>query len=133
MSAGTANIYIEQGSTFRMTLTLRAPVISPAPEGLPIDLTGLTFTGQIRATATKTDILASFDFEILDQMDPDTKGMVIVTMDAETTSEIPVKTNSTPEKTNTVYAYDIESTSVGGDTQRWLQGTATISPEVTRV
>lgn len=128
MSAANYDIKIDQGSDFSMTLTFKDINENN------IDLTGFVFDGQLRLSYSNPVIIASFTFTILDQSDPLTLGQVIVSMDAATSTAIPVtpiQGNST-QRPNTNYIYDIEAT-FAGITKRWLQGKVALSPEVTRV
>ena len=124
--AGQHNIYIEHGADFLMELTLNDE------NGDPIDLTTSTFSGQVRKTATSADSLGDFTFTILNQAVPANVGKVQVKMSNAVTSAIPVNRNTTYAKTPTKYAYDIERSESGGLKERWLEGVATVSPEVTR-
>lgn len=123
MSAGTYTMTIEQGSTFNMQLTINDSL------GAPIDLTGHVFRGQIRKTISDTAIQASFTFALLNQItDP---GKVSITLTPADTSAIAVPAQRTVLRSPVAMSYDIES-ALGGVVYRWLEGTANISPEVTR-
>ena len=124
MAAGNYDITIEQGATFKITLTIKDEL------GVVIDLTGLTFRGKIKKSFADTDAQANFDFNVLDQTDPLTKGMVEVILPADQTEAIPAPAKGNM-RTLTKMVYDIESENIGGDVVRWLQGSALISPEVT--
>lgn len=123
MSAGTYTMAIEQGSSFNMQLTINDSL------GAPIDLTGHVFRGQIRKTISDTVIQASFTFTLLNQI-TDT-GKVSVTLTDAETAAIVVPAQRTVLRTAVAMSYDIES-EITGVVYRWLEGTANISPEVTR-
>lgn len=123
MSAGTYTMTIEQGSSFSMQLTINDSLDAP------IDLTGHVFRGQIRKTISDTVIQASFTFTLLDQI-TDT-GKVSVTLTDAETAAIAVPAQRTVLRTTVAMSYDIES-EIAGVVYRWLEGTANISPEVTR-
>jgi len=125
MSAGNYNITIEQGATFFMTLNLKDE------DGVAIDLTGHTFRGKVKKTFADTVAVATFSFNVLDQTAEATKGKVEVSISATDTAAI-VLTNKTVERSLTKMAYDIESEDVSGFVKRWLQGSANISPEITK-
>jgi len=126
MSAGVHNILIEQGATFQLTLTMRDET------GTPINLTGQTFQGWLKQSFTEVAAIAEFDFSLQDQSDPLTVGKVVVSLDAITTAALPAQGKGTV-RTLTKMVYDIESYDGDGYIVRWLQGEASISPEVTTV
>ena len=123
MAAGIHKFLIEQGASFSQTLVLK-----DGSDAL-IDLTGLTFTGKIRRTATSGDVIATFTCEV---SSPETDGEVVVSMTATETAAIPVVKNSQASKQLTEYAYDIESVNGSDEVVRWLEGVVEVSPEVTR-
>jgi hypothetical protein len=125
MSAGEYNLYIEQGADFYNLFTIQDSA------GNRVDLTGHTFTGKIRRTASATSVDAEFDFTILDQTQAATKGQVEVELAAADSSAIVLDSSADAVRTTTFFSYDIESV-VGGIVTRWVQGTAEISPEVTK-
>lgn len=122
MSAGKLDLSIEQGATFKRKL------IFTSATNVPIDLTGDSFAGQIRSSASNPTIIISFTCTITNP----TAGEVEITLTATETSSIPVRASTSPEKESTTYAYDIERTLAGGSKQRVLEGLANVSPEVTR-
>lgn len=124
MSAGTYDIVIEQGATFERTMTIKDS------NDDPIDLTGFTFTGQVRKTYSSSSIIISFTFEILNQVS--NTGQVKMKLTSSQTSSIPVDKADNYEKKTTIYCYDVEM-DTGSVVDRIIQGTASISPEVTRV
>ncbi len=95
----------------------------------PIDLTGHIFRGQIRKTASDSQVVAGFSFTILNQT-TDT-GRVQVHLSNTASSAIQLNSSLQAQRTMTLMAYDIESEYVGRVT-RWLEGTVIFSPEVTR-
>jgi len=114
---------INQGEDFIIQLELRGE------DNVPLDLTDHTFEGQIRNTASSDSIVASFTFEVLDQI-TDT-GKVLVSLSASDTSDIPLPYSKSAYRRIAIFAYDIESEAYGRK-YRWLGGVLTISPEVTR-
>lgn len=125
MPAGRHDITVEQGADFYMLLTLKDS------DGEPIDLTGHSFRGKIRATPSESAVIAEFDFTLLDQSDDETIGQVEVEIPAVETAAIVADASEDFERTLTYFAYDIESDS-GGAVTRWLEGTVTLSPECTK-
>lgn len=127
MSAAKYDIKIEQGATFDMVLTLRDAA------GDVMDLTDHSFRGQVRKSYSDLTVQATFQFEVLDQTQPATKGKVRVFIPAAQTTLIKVNKADSEKRTLTPYIYDIESQiPTGSYVFRWLEGTANISPEVTK-
>lgn len=125
MAAGVHDILVEQGATFSMVLVLKDENRNA------LDLTGLAFRGKIKKAFTDTTSQADFVFNILDQSNTATKGRVEVSLSATQTAAISAPTKGA-SRTLTVMIYDIESQSPTGEVIRWLQGDASISPEVTK-
>lgn len=123
MAASKVDLTIEQGAVYKATLTIKDELLAL------IDLTGYTFSGQIRKKYDDKSALASFTFTILNQVTY--KGQVEMTLTDVQTSQIPVDGASGPKKTLTQYAYDVE-VNTGSYKYRLMEGIAYISPEVTR-
>jgi hypothetical protein len=119
----TYEMLVKQGEDLYLVLEIQDE------NSTPIDLTGHTFRGQIRKTASDPTIVASFSFNILNQT-TDT-GKVEVTLSSAVSSSIQLNSSLQAQRTLTFMAYDIESEYAGRVT-RWLEGRAIISPEVTR-
>lgn len=113
-----------QGSDYELGVTIKDST------GTLIDLTGHTFTGQVRKTASDLIVQAIFSFEILDQV-TDT-GRVNIKMDAATSSGITLDKSKSSSRKITTMTYDVESVSVALGTKRWLEGKVNFSPEVTK-
>lgn len=124
MGAATLNIEIEQGASFYRLLTVKDN------SGTPIDLTGYTFRGQVRSKYSDASILAAFTFTILNQVSA--TGQVEMTMTDIVTAGIPVASVSDNSRPSTPGIYDVEMVSGSGTVTRLLEGSADISPEVTR-
>ena len=118
------DITVYQGATFQIQLEIKNSL------GVPLNLTGYTFRGQIRRTVSFSAIEASFTFTIADQI-TDT-GKVTCVISATDTAAIVVDTSSTFQRKTTKMAYDIESEDGSGFVTRWLQGVADIVPEATK-
>lgn len=124
MAAGKLNILIEQGADFKRKL-----IFKDSNNAL-IDLTGSSFTGQIRKSASDATIIATFSCTVLDQVT--NTGEVLIQLSNTQTSAIPVAASKDPEKQLTEYAYDIERTLPSAEKERILEGIASVSPEVTK-
>lgn len=122
--SGKYDMSISQGSDFTLGLTIKDSA------GAPIDLTGHTFSGQIRKTASDSTIQASFSFTILDQV-VDT-GRVNVELPAATSSSLILDKSKSASRKITTMTYDVESEDSSGKIVRWLEGLVKLSPEVTK-
>jgi hypothetical protein len=116
---------IEQGATLERNLTIKDSA------GVPIDITGWTFRGQIRKTYSDATVQGEFDYEVKDQI-TDT-GKVRIFIDADDTSDIPVNPAINMNVQPTLYVYDIEAETPTGFVYRVLSGVAKVIPEVTKV
>lgn len=117
MVAAVHDITIEQGATFTLSMVWRDS------SGTPIDLTGCSARMQVRKKYNSETPWLSLTSEAGDIVLGDEDGTIVVT--------------ATDEMTETVTApacgvYDLEIVMSGGDVKRLVQGSATISPEVTR-
>jgi hypothetical protein len=117
MAAAKLNLYIEQGATFSKTLTFKDGA------GVPIDITGWVFSGQVRRAYSSSDILETFTFVTSNQIT--NTGEVVVSLTSAETMAIPAD-----YKVST-YAYDIETT-VGATVTRVVEGSVSFSAEVTK-
>jgi hypothetical protein len=112
MTAGVYDILCEQGATFRKTFTWLDE------NEQPVDLTGCSARMQVRpshkGTTTWLDLTGI-------AMDP-ALGQLLVVLTATVTAALPVSRG----------VYDLEVVHPTGDVTRLLQGTFTVSPEVTR-
>lgn len=118
MTAGTWNFTIEQGATFDRTLEWKDAA------DVPIPLAGLTARMQIRAKAGDATVLATLTTENggIVLTDP---GQIALHRSALETALLAFKTA----------VYDLEIVDPGGPEEvvtRLLQGTVTLSPEVTK-
>lgn len=131
MRAGNYNITCEAGSTFRRTLEIEQPDLVNDPTGqtyADFDLQGYTARMQVRRTIESTGFLLELTTE--------NGGLTINPADEINQIYIDVAasvTASLASNFNTVNAvYDLEIVNGDGVVSRILQGTFTISPEVTR-
>jgi hypothetical protein len=121
MAAAELDLTMEQGATFTRTLTISS-------DGVPLDLTGRTYRGKIAKFIGGTT-LASFTFTLLDQVT--NTGQVTMTLSAAETAALPTKKGTTSTRTTTSLIYDVEQVLADTTVQRILQGTITLSHEVT--
>ena len=112
MGAGVLNILIEQGATFSRTVVLKDGADQP------INLTGAQVRGHLR-TSYDAQAFVAFTMAI---NAPATNGSI--------SWELPVVDSRKLSAGS--WVYDIEVEYAGGTVDRVLQGTATVSPEVTR-
>lgn len=122
MAAGTHNIIIEQGATFSLIMDYR----DASNEAIP--LTGWTARMQVRATYSSPSPLLDL---------PGTDGTITITGETGRIEvAIPAAVTaglSLYGKDSAVYVYDLEITETAtGRVKRLVQGTATVSAEVTR-
>jgi hypothetical protein len=110
MSAGKYDIKIDQGSDFSLQLTVQE-------DGAAKDLTGFSARAQMRPTIDSTTLTATFTCTITNA----SNGILTMALPYSTTENINVGQ----------YHYDLELfTNV--TSQRLIQGTATVTGEVTR-
>lgn len=112
MSAGKYSITIEQGASFSLPITVQNS------SGSVIDLTGATPRGQLRLNHGSPRALATFAV---------TGSMSLGTF---TCSLTPEQTASLPAGSA---VYDVEIAYTSSSVDRLLEGSVTISPEVTRI
>jgi hypothetical protein len=115
MAAGKYDIVIEQGASFSMTITWKDSTDAP------VNLGGYTARMQVRTTHDSPEALVSL-----------TSGSGITLGGALGTIEVAIAPAVTAALPPSDAVYDLELQSSGGDVTRLLQGSVTISPEVTR-
>lgn len=112
----TFDITINQGETFQLTLTWKDSA------GTAIDLTGYSARMQVRETYSSSSTIVS-----LTQASGITlggaAGTIAILISAATTAALTAPFSG---------VYDLELVSGAGIVTRLVQGTATVSPEVTR-
>jgi hypothetical protein len=117
MAAGKLKLLIEQGATFRKTLTWKAGV--PA---VPVNLTSCTARMQFRSEIASATPLITLT----------TENGGIVLGGALGTIELIITATATAAITWTTGVYDLEVAFASGDVRRLVYGPVTVSPEVTR-
>ena len=127
MIAGVYNITIEQGTTFYRLNDVMEPTVLDPDVYEAFDLTGYTARMQIRRTIDNNDAPA------LSLVSPTASGNGITVMDgANNAISINITAATTATLTTSgVYDLEIIKTSTGA-VSRLIQGTITLSLEVTR-
>ena len=112
MAAGTYNFTLEQGSTFSRQITVQE-------NGTALNLTGYTARMQMRSTHDSSSIALTFTAAIAS---PASNGKINLGATATATAAVE----------EGIYVYDLEIESSAGTVTRILEGTITVTPEVTR-
>lgn len=121
MIAGTYNILCEQGTTFGRVLELQTPDPDDPNVFDPYDLTGHTARMQVRRTIDSSTPMITLTTENGGITLMGEEGKIIISMTDEQTAAL---TSSG--------VYDLEIIDGGGAVSRVVQGTFTLSLEVTR-
>lgn len=116
MAAGKYDITIEQGATFRLV----AQWLDSDED--PIDLDGYSARMQIRPYAESDEVFLTID----------TGSNGGITIESDWKIEIEIPADETETLTQYCGVYDLELESSTNIVTRLLQGSVTISPEVTR-
>ena len=115
VSPGLLNLTFSQGATWKLSLTYNNS------EGQPINLTNYTARMQARAsydsTATALNLTSGSGITL-----GGTAGTIALLVDATTTATIGAAQ----------YVYDMELVSNSGEVTRLIEGTLSVTPEVTR-
>jgi hypothetical protein len=117
MAAAKLKLAIEQGATFRKTVTWKAGVPS-----LPVDLTGCTARLQMRSEIASATVLVTLT----------TENGGIALGGVAGTIELIITATATALLTFTAAVYDLEIILANSDVRRLLYGPVTNSLEVTR-
>lgn len=113
---GTYNIVAYQGASFDQQFAWKI-------DDTPVNLTGYTARMQTRRDHTSETATLTLTTENGGITLGGSQGTILVEVDADTMEAVDAAE----------YVYDIELESAGGEVYRLLQGTFTVSPEVTRV
>ena len=105
-----ANLFVDQGATFATKLVLNDA------DGVPVDLTGYTASGQIRKHYTSSNA-TNFTVSLTAST-----GSVVLSLSA----------NATANLISGRYVYDVEMVDTSGNVSRIIEGIVTVSPNVTR-
>ena len=120
MNAGTYNIYCEEGATLLLSFTIVVPDPIDPEITTPYNLVGHTARMQVRRTITSSDVMVQLTSGNGLTIDTD-NSQIILNMPAQVTSSL---TSSG--------VYDLEIENSNGIVSRVIQGSFTLSPEVTR-
>ena len=112
MAAGQHNFTLEQGSTFDREITVQE-------NSQALNLTGYSARMQMRSTHDSSSIALTFTAAIAN---PATNGKINLGATATATAAVE----------EGIYVYDLEIESSAGTVTRILEGTITVTPEVTR-
>jgi hypothetical protein len=112
--AESTDFQIGQGETFKILVRL----LNRTTNNTPLDLTGCSFSGQLRENYTTDEVAA--DLTIIPAT-PLTSGSVFITLSASTTLQLDQRK----------YVYDVNLTD-SATTRRILEGSFTVRPTVTR-
>ena len=121
MIAGTYNIYCEQGATFSRILTVLVPDETDPAITTPYDLSNHTARMQVRRTMTASAAMVELTTENGSLTLDSDNGTIAIEMSDEVTASL-----------TTSGVYDLEIIDDQGHVSRVVQGTFTLSPEVTR-
>jgi hypothetical protein len=121
MPAVKKDLYIEQGTTYRLSVQWATPnpVASKPPD--PVNLTGYTARLQIRK-AQQTPVLVDATTETGEIEVLGTLGTLLVTLSATQTTNLNMRT----------LKYDLEVESPDGEVDRLLEGAVTVSANITQ-
>lgn len=117
MAAAKLNLYVEQGATFTRVLTINDSA------GDPVNLSTWSFAGQVRSNYASSVVLVNFTVVVKNQTT--NTGEVEISLTATQTAGIPAESQLSS------YVYDLEAT-IGSEKRRVVEGTFTLSAEVTR-
>ena len=112
MAAGKHNFTLEQGSTFDREITVQE-------NSQALNLTGYSARMQMRSTHDSSSIALTFTAAIAS---PASNGKINLGATATATAAVE----------EGIYVYDLEIESSAGTVTRILEGTITVTPEVTR-
>ena len=112
MAAGKHNFTLEQGSTFDREITVQE-------NSQALNLTGYSARMQMRSTHDSSSIALTFTAAIAN---PASNGKINLGATATATAAVE----------EGIYVYDLEIESSAGTVTRILEGTITVTPEVTR-
>lgn len=115
--AGTYNLAIEQGATFKVIFQWTDSNNSP------INITGYTLRSQIRATVESSSVMVDMT---------NANGKVTISDAAQGKIQMLLSATETASLAAGTGVWDLEVIAGDGTVTRLLQGSVTISPEVTR-
>ena len=96
-----------------------------------LDLTGYSYSGQIRDAYDSSVVIAVFTFEIANQFTD--RGRVTLSLTHDQTQNIPLPASSgNQKKPSKEYLYDIKETDTFGKVRRILEGSVIVTAGVTK-
>ena len=116
---GNYTLNIRQGEDYLLTATRKTGA------GVPVDLTGATFIGQIRSMAGSPVDIQDLTVTLFDAPN----GVFLVILTAAQTALLPVAPNVGYQNVPTLWTYDVIMT-LAGKKIRVLMGSVSVSPEV---
>lgn len=125
MTAGTYHIAVDQGATFRKTITWKDGA------GSAVNLTGYTARMQVRQSFASSSTIISATTANGKIALGGSLGTISILLSATETAAIPV---ASPNDFSDAFVgvYDLELVAPNGDVTRLLQGSFIVNPEVTR-
>ena len=119
--AGTYDLNINQGMTHKWEVTYTDDTDTP------VDLTGYQGRGQIRMNVNSPDVLCTLTVTVVTPL----SGRVDVLLPASETEGLSLRGRTAQDRTEAQYDVEVFNPS-SGKVVRLLQGSAFISPEVTK-
>lgn len=125
MTAGRYDMEVDQGTTFRKTITWKDS------SSTPVNLTGYTARMQVRASFTSSGTVASLTTSNGGITLGGAAGTVALYISATDTAAF---STASPSQFADAFVgvYDLELVSASGDVTRLLHGDFIVNPEVTR-
>ena len=111
-------MHVKQGSTLSYRLEFKS-------NNLPVDMSGITFSGQIRKTALSSTVQASWSFDTTDA----SQGVIIATLSGTDTAGL--TTGESINNENSQFWYDMRYTA-SSEHVYFLEGPLTLIRRVTR-
>jgi len=115
MPPATANLAIYQGDDQPLNVAI-------TQAGGPYDLTGHTFTAQIRASSSAATVLGEFECTVTDAPG----GLLTLLLDHDTSAALPATAGTAPLR------WDLQSVDAAGTVTTFLAGSVTVTGEITR-
>ena len=123
MSAGTYNLFIDQGSDFAVDLVIKE-------SGSAMNLSNYSGRGQLRSSHTSSTIAGYFKVTVTN---PTGGALKVELPNGNWTDSGGTTQTGSKDIAAGQYVYDIEIfTNADAVVKRIMQGTATVNPEVTR-
>lgn len=125
MISAVYNMQINAGDDFELEIIIKDATQSP------INLTGNTYTGQMREAWDSKDSVATFVCTVSNQTS--FKGQLLIKLPHAESIKIPcLPSKGNNKRPTSEFIYDIEQTDPSGNRTRILEGSVLVSPNVTR-